>query len=528
MEELLKIALRGTANGAGGPLPNSVMPDASLTPPAGLATERTLLLAAGAWAVYRQAGHEPAVIPELPSPAPEETLPACSVAAARLLEGMLNGQHAALLPEGLALLRAAGQRMPYHLLPKALDVEAEPIRQALLPVLGARGHWLSPRNPLWQWAGAALPEDPTALEALWQCGTLPQRLAAIQRVRASDPALARRWIQDVWTSEKAEVRAPLLKAFEDGLSLDDEPFLVAALDDRAGAVRAGAALLLARLPGSALAQRAAARADAMLTATRAAPVGPLRLRVTPPASIDSTWQRDGIEPKPPAGMGQRAWWLLQAASMATLTHWQERFGTGPEEIISAVTNDEWEQPLLVGLAQAAVLHRAVPWAAAIWDRLWPRADAAGTGRAHAACRGLLALMRQAEAETRLGAIVSQTPNANAAGWVDVLFTRPGLWSNEFGRLVLRELRKHVASLPDSPAVFYDYWLKALGAAGRQLPPDCFAEALQPWVLPEREQWIVHQWRQILDTFTGAIRVRRDLRACLANMTVEGPANGIQP
>src|SRR5215472_1587243 len=63
--------------------------------------ERRLLLTAGAWAIYRQAGKAPGHLPTAPESTAPEMLRACSPTLARLIEDMLAGTHDNLLPEAL-------------------------------------------------------------------------------------------------------------------------------------------------------------------------------------------------------------------------------------------------------------------------------------------------------------------------------------------------------------------------------------------------------------------------------------------
>ncbi len=119
----------------------------------------------------------------------------------------------------------------------------------------------------------------------------------------------------------------------DGLTLADEPFLEAALDDRAAGVRATAAGLLAALPGSGYAQRAADRARAALE-LRHSVRGPVLVPV-PPAEWTPVMGRDGIPHDPPQGtrIPHGAWWLTQVLARAPLSTWD------PEAVHTVVAGD---------------------------------------------------------------------------------------------------------------------------------------------------------------------------------------------
>ena len=164
--------------------------------------ERKLLLLAGAWAVYMEAGQMAQPAQALPAAAPEERQWICSPGAAQLIDEMLSGQHADLLPEALARLKESDLRLPPSLLPAALSARSTELRPAIMEVLGERGRWLSQFNPEWQWVSETILETaadvPANAETIWQEGTPAQRLAILRRVRAGDPARARTWIEEVW------------------------------------------------------------------------------------------------------------------------------------------------------------------------------------------------------------------------------------------------------------------------------------------------------------------------------------------
>src|SRR5437660_1840340 len=236
--------------------------------------ERSLLLTAGALAVYRQAGYCAEPSPAIPQSAPAEVLASCSVKAALLLTNLLQGTHSGILPEALELLQKGHLRLPHDSLAQALayGTRNKQVRAALVPVIGERGRWLSQFNQEWKWVNQLLLETekslPANAETIWQEGTLEQRCMVLRNIREIEPARARDWLAETWKQEKAEIRAAFITTFEVNLSLEDEPFLEKALDDRSTNVQSIAISLLARIPGSALAQRMQLRADDILTYTK--------------------------------------------------------------------------------------------------------------------------------------------------------------------------------------------------------------------------------------------------------------------
>ncbi|WP_240506524.1 DUF5691 domain-containing protein [Thermoactinospora rubra] len=319
--------------------------------------EGDLLGDAAVEVVRRRAGQRPGT-EETEEPAQEraapEERPAVGRRAAGRLGRILGGEHARLLPEWLRLAAEAGRRVSPHLLPELLDRGARDssLRACLGVLAGQRGRWLAARNPAW----AYLLDEPTG--ETWELGGPADRRAYLRTLRERDPAEARRLLEESWEREAPDDRAAFLEVLELGLSMDDEPFLEAALDDRRREVRQQAANLLTRLPESRLARRMAERAARCVT------VGRNEIVVIPLLECDKAMERDGVRAKPPAGTGERAWWLQQLVARTPLSFW-----THPPAELLARKIPDWDAEVKMGWVRAAILQRDAQWARAMfeWD-----------------------------------------------------------------------------------------------------------------------------------------------------------------
>ncbi|MGP3688016.1 DUF5691 domain-containing protein [Streptomyces sp. IBSNAI002] len=438
-EELVAAALLGTGRRRGGG-------------PAG--SPQALLDAAAVHTVRRRAGLRPAEAGPLPDPATRDPRPVPPAAARQRLAQLLAGRTGAgsggrrgaapdlteLLPQWLAAAGRHGYRSPAALVPALLDAARArtDLRPQALALAGARGRWLARLNPDWRFAlrggtgGAGeLPDvtDRSGVERLWQEGLFAERVALLGTVRAHDAAAATHLLATTWATERAEDRLMFLDSLRAGLSDGDEPFLEAALGDRSRNVRATAAELLSALPGSALAGRMAERALAC--------VGPEG--VNPPAACDTGMLRDGVIRTPPAGRGERAWWLGQLVESAPLSCWPERFGgLDPAEIVAlpVAEGDSWREELHAAWCRAAVRQRDARWSRALLGE--PSAPpAAGPGTASLAERAKL---------------LETLPDGERAEWVARFIRAHGLseafqllgvcvvpWAGELGRAVVDAL-----------------------------------------------------------------------------------------
>ncbi len=494
--------------------------------------ERKLLLAAGALALYRQAGRIPEQAPAPPQPAVPENIPACSAKVGHLLQGLLQGEQRELLPEALHRLKQAGQRLPYEQLPLALGygAQSKEIRPALFAVLGERGCWLCQFEKTWAWVTQFLAETseilPYDAETLWQEGSLGQRSQLLARLRSVEPAKAREWLSDVWKKEKAEARAELLATFKTGLSSDDEPFLEKALDDRSEAVRETSAALLARIPTSALAQRMLARADAMLTYTNGA------FSITLPSEIDASWQHDGIPEPSRLSTDAQTWYTRQVLSLVPPTHWEERFSISPVDIIADLTRatlakqdnmlhatsksdlmaaegENAPGELLIGCwAYAATLFESPHWLEPLWA--W-RCKNPNTYTIRDTSTAIIYQTLAKRLPQRVAEKYAQEQllQAQSEQWILVLAVLPTPWSKEFGDACLEALRKYVIGL-DGQSYPTGQWQMALTTIALALPPTCFEAALAPWQFPENTAWQIQQWKKQLKIFTAFVRKRQHI------------------
>jgi hypothetical protein len=327
--------------------------------------EASLLDAAAVALTRRRAGVIPGGGHEPVAAAPDETdapLPrAAGVRLARILGGSVPGgaQLAQeLLAQWLSAAADRGGHVPPVALPALLDAGRRNsiVRPALAQVVGRRGVWLAGRRADWRWlrdeAGPAAAMSP----ADWETGTSGERLGLLTALRTTDPARGRELLENTWQHDSSEDRARFVTALGTGLSIDDDPFLEQALDDRRKEVREAALELLRRLPGASLGRRMAERARAAVRFERQAP-GPGRLIVTPPAGLDAALRRDGVAATPARGLGVSAWLLEEVLAGAPLDTWAD-----PMTMLRLARRNDWETALLHGWAKAAVAQDNATWA----------------------------------------------------------------------------------------------------------------------------------------------------------------------
>jgi hypothetical protein len=426
--------------------------------------EAYLLQAAATVALYNLAGQMPDCTTQpLPSVAEADEIPACNTRATQHLSLLLGGEYKEVLPEWLAALAAAGKRVPEETLAKLLDLGQKnvPLRNAIVKVIGKRGLWLAQQHPDWCYAIYEVEESD------WETSPRETRLALLKKLRATAPTRARALVAATWQQETPEDRAAFLSTFQTGLSLEDEPFLTAALDDRRKEVRKAAADLLARLPESALVKRMIERVQPLLTLKRKM-LGKDKLEVLLPAACDKTMQRDGIEAKPPhSGIGEKAWWLQQMLGAIPPSFWNQLFEATAEDLMQILPKD-WRDEFLTGWAQAAIRFGDTRWIEALLDY----AHENNTVLDQAALVEALPSLRQ---EAYLIKLLRQAPKLSASSLVFHLLTNTDhTWSQDLSRTAFQVSVKQITGSTSQQDYWAGYYLQQIAI---HLHPSVLAECL---------------------------------------------------
>lgn len=460
-DDLATTALVGTARRA---LETDALPAAltGLGPAATDDPQRLLELAALA-TVYRRAGTRPQAARPLPEPAAEDPRRVAAGPARARLAAVLQLHDDELLALWLTTAAARGLRPPDHLLPALLNraVSVPSLAGPVAATVGARGAWLAARRPDWSTLLSRVPQP--LPEDAWSVGTAGQRVAWLRARREADPGAARELLAGSWRQETPDQRAALLGTLATGLAPADEEFLEAALDDRRADVRAVAARLLALLPGSAYAARAAERALALVTLKRFG----LRKRlvVTVPAP-SAQLSRDLPAPRPPsADLPASAWLVRDLINVTPLPAWRA-IGT-PEQLTRSEVHDGWRAVLWSGWAAAAVRESDAGWARALLADP-PAPGPAERGHNVVSVVGTARDLLEALPEPERAGVAAAMVARFGAGAVPLLSATPAPWPDALAQAVL----DHLAANPKGS---YETW-PVLNVAHRM--PSGFAVRLR--------------------------------------------------
>lgn len=440
------------------------------TPP-----ERALLAWAGALALYHRVGQQPRPAPTDPVAAtalPPEEWARCAPVVTQRLALLLRGDYPELMPEWLAALAQAQQRVSEEQLPALLDLgrSKQELRPAIQLVLGQRGRWLAAQNSAWDYVGYA----PSA--NVWETGNRAARLAYLQALRKQDPAQGHELVKKVWKQEKAEERTAFLATWVIGLSMADEDFLETALNDRSTEVRRTAADLLVQLPAARLCRRMENRVKPLVSLITKRGHPP-KLAVHLPTAHTPDMLHDGIREKPRSNKGEKTWWLRQIVSAVPLNYWTQTLNTAPTTWVELATASEWRAVLLESWAlalerQAEVLTQTdaalvVDWATALLKALLEKPE---TISLHA----LLQLLPPMQREVMLLQTLRVEPATDNNSIVFRLLNEyPTPWNLTVSEAVLQVIEH---CMQHNPNVYPGAALVLTRRSGYTMHPDIYAAA----------------------------------------------------
>ena len=396
---------------------------------------RYLLQTASVLTLYSRVGIKPVRLQaEVNSNiAPDERLERCSPAAASRLGCMLEGTYPDLIPEWLLLAAKAGKRAAEETLPDLLawgEAHNDQI-DLVLPVLGERGRWLAARMPgIEQITAAAVVEglSPAELYSYWEDGSKLERRQLLSSLRKRDPQNGLKILKSTWAEEGANERAEFVAVLKEGLSLADEPFLEACLDDRSVQVRREAVGLLTQLPESGLVQRQKERNRNYLDFIPGSLLKKARIEVNLPEICDDKMARDGLADKAlnEKTRGEKLEWFLLALAAVPPSYWSRQWKKSPTELLEISKNGDWKDQLHSAWIKAAEKFGDADWIEAILDE-YPQ-----NGQ----------LLRNLPEERIKNYLLKKLRSQPAEG-IQILFVYQGQWGREITHLALPHIRGYM-------------------------------------------------------------------------------------
>ena len=466
--------------------------------------EGCLLSAAGTISLHQKAGQLAAIDSKKTLETCDlDDLPYCSQISEQHLGMMLSGGDSRALPEWLKLLAEAKKVVSPKYLPEllALGKRNNHLRKDILPVLGKRGIWLAAQNPEWNYVSG---ED---ADKIWKNGSLEARKNLLKELRQFEPEKGRIQLQNIWSKERAQERAILLEALEVNLSIDDEPFLEDALQDKSKLVRDVAARLLAQIPESKLVQRMVERVRPLLS------LDSKGIEVILPNKCSLEMIQDGIdESKYIPSLGEKASLLLQMLGCIPPSIWSDDWKKTPGELITIIEDSKWEKLFLEAWATATVRSKDIVWAEALLKssvRLYQKLNHIDNSIVN-----FLKILPKSQVETLTLDVLQQSSNTppfnSASPAFPLLIHTPYTWNEEISQAVITRIK---SSIENNNQVNNWQFGSALGRFAVKIAPSIYHEAAESLTFEESEN-IHKSVIEAIDKFLTQLQFRFEMRQAI--------------
>lgn len=297
-----------------------------------------LLLREGIRSILRRAGVRPQPIQTTTNQSLQDLLDEPSPRITQLLERLLgNGEYHALIPEACQLMQSRNLHIPSRLVPWVLSLMDRQLRMLLRPLIDRRGEWLARLNPEWSWAIETAVPSTEALQAQWKEGTRTARLGALEHMLSCHPAIARQWISETFSTERADDKARLIDALLPYVRDEDEAWLSGLTSDRSLKVKQSAEQALLALPISTWRTNKIQLADECVELNGKS--DKLHWKITFPSHVKQTGQTS---------------WIESLFSAIPIVYWSNRHPAVPDQMVKSARSERMGDAMLQGWTRASV------------------------------------------------------------------------------------------------------------------------------------------------------------------------------
>jgi hypothetical protein len=303
-------------------------------------------------------------------------------------------------------------------------------------------------------------------------------VSILRELRKNNPSNAIGLLTSTWKQDGPEDRIAFIDELQTGLHVGDEEFVESALDDGRKEVRRKAAELLAQIPESKLVRRMIDRTRSLVVASSASGSKLIRaltrqskIQVTLPEACDESMRRDGVEPTPPQGMGEKAWWLDQMVASVPVTFWNDHLGLPPAQCVQDAEKTDCADVLLPAWATATKRGRHLEWAHAILEY------ALGAKR-NFQLLSVVEVLPPAHRDSVVIKLLSSDRNliGYAQPGFNLLQCCPGPWTERLGRALLEFLQFQVKQNQEARLSLTYIWFPNPEQFAMNMPITLAAEA----------------------------------------------------
>ncbi|MCB0565175.1 MAG: hypothetical protein KDD01_12440, partial [Phaeodactylibacter sp.] len=345
----------------------------------------------------------------------------------------------------------------------------------------------------------------------WPDAPHQEKRSMLRYIRRTQPEDAHSLLESCWGETPYTEKQAFLKEMEHRAGLYDEAFLESCLLDSRKEVRTAAALLLARLPGSALLERLFSRAKAILRKEKGT-----GLSLLLPEKLDKELKRDGI------GIGKKnypggkpAGWAFEIISKIPPQRWEAHFKIPTVDTLRLFAGSKQGKLLLDALANAAILHQDHRWMEAILRYWWRTNDEEGwsgsTGK----------LLMEHLPDPVFNEMAQQHLKQNPGFIEEKSFLNQMLsqgahyWDKALAQLVVKGFQQWLSG---ARAYYWNLWhyKRILEVAAYRIDPGLLESFRSGW---DTRSPVWYHWEKEVERFLKVLAFRKDMKEALENLSI---------
>jgi len=296
--------------------------------------------------------------------APAETKAYCNAKALQVLSDILQEQSYSLLEFWLQHCYKQQQIVLPEMIPTLFGIAANKKNLSIIisQCCGERGLWLSGFNPEWNFY--TLENDDDA----WQNGTAEQRKKVIKKLHQADPAKAREWLQQTWSSENANAKAELMKQLATSVTEDDVAWLESLQEEKSQKIKDVVLTLLKQIPASSIVTSYRGIVEKSITLKKEKAflgmINKTALHIQLPGIHENIF-KTGIEKlSNTKEFTDEEFVIFQLMQFNPPENYETHFNSSPEQVISYFQKEKATQKFLGAIVDSIITFKNNKWATA--------------------------------------------------------------------------------------------------------------------------------------------------------------------
>ena len=231
-----------------------------------------------------------------------------------------------------------------------------------------------------------------------------------------------------------------------------------------------------------------------------------KLEIKLPDSCDEGMVRDGIEPIPPHGAGEKAWWLSQLSASVPIVFWNEHLKLTAEQCVEEAKKSDYGEALIPAWAKATRRENHLQWAEAILSF-------ALTEKRNFQLLSVVEVLPDSQLDPVVIKLLGTDRNliGYAHPGFNLLQCSPGPWSERLGRALLDFLHYQVKQSKEGKLALTYMWFPDPERFAMMMPISLATEAQDSLTEHLGDQSFFKSVQTFLEILQFRYRMQREIR-----------------